>query len=522
MRRLSLLLFCLVFAFAQEPPKVGMVSGRVVHGTTGEPVRKATVTLTLQRTTLQGTTGADGAFVISQVPGGEYRLTAVKSGFLRGSYPYAVKVDSGQSMTGLELRLTPQGVITGKVVDEDGDPMERVTVAVISAKASARRRGGAQAAQTNDLGEFRVTQVTPGKYLVMVRRDSSVIGPGRNPDGSMLEFGYPVTYYPAAREESGAAPVSLSAGQDVTGLVIPLRRTPIYRIRGRVQGMEKGSEREGFQVMVGGRESMAGGRGGMGPGGGRVRADGTFETVGVAPGSYVLTLLSFQKGPPVTVGRGTVEVGNAPAEGVVLFAGAPLKVSGQIRFDATSTAKLGDTKLWFTSGVAGLGYAEATVKADGSFEVRRLGRDKFQISVTPPTGTYVKSVSVAGQEILLTGLDLSAADAVAPVEVVLGTKPATVSGRVKDATTGVVWLMGTDPNGRIMPKVDAQGQFNQGGLAPGEYRVIALESAEMVAEFDEDAQRKAQGKFEKVKVTEGETASVTLTVVTQKEFESGN
>ncbi len=499
-----------------------MVSGRVVHGLTGEPVRKATVTLTVQRTTMQGTTGADGAFVIGQVPGGEYRLTAVKTGFLRGNYPYAVKVDPGQSMTGLELRLTPQGVITGKVVDEDGDPLERATVAVISAKASARRRGTTQAAQTNDLGEFRVTQVTPGKYLVMVRRDNTVVGPGRNPDGTMQEFGYPVTYYPAAREENGAAPVSLSPGQDVTGLVIPMRRTPIYKIRGRVQGMEKGSEREGYQVMVGGRESSGGGRGGMGPGGGRVRADGTFETVGVAPGSYSLTLLSFQKGPPVTVGRTTVEVGNASAEGVVLFAGAPLKVSGQVRFDATSTAKLGDTKLWMASGVSGLGYAEATVKPDGSFEIRRVGRDKFQIGVTPPAGTYLKSVSVAGQEVMLTGLDLSAADAVAPVEIVLGTKPATVSGRVKDATTGVVWLMGADPNGRIVAKLDAQGQFSQGGLAPGEYRAIALESAEMVAEFDEDAQRKAQGKFEKVKVSEGETASITLTVVTQKELESAN
>jgi len=154
--------------------------------------------------------------------------------------------------------------------------------------------------------------------------------------------------------------------------------------------------------------------------------------------------------------------------------------------------------------------------------LRRVGRDKFQISITPPAGTYVKSISVAGQEVLLTGLDLSAADAVAPVDVVLGTKPATVSGRVKDATTGEVWLIGADPKGRITAKIDAQGQFSQGGLAPGEYRVIALESAEMAAEFDEDAQRKAQGKFEKVKLSEGEAATISLTLVTQKELESAN
>jgi hypothetical protein len=97
-----------------------------------------------------------------------------------------------------------------------------------------------------------------------------------------------------------------------------------------------------------------------------------------------------------------------------------------------------------------------------------------------------------------------------------------VNGQVKEAAAGVVWLAGPNRNARLTAAIDAQGRFSLGGLAPGEYRAVALETAEMVGEMDEENQRKVQGKFEKVKVAEGENVTVTLTLVTQKELESGN
>ncbi|OYW12960.1 MAG: hypothetical protein B7X34_01145 [Acidobacteriia bacterium 12-62-4] len=114
MRPVSLLLFCLSFAVSQEAPKPGAISGRVVHGLTGEPVRKAVVTLTMQRTTVQGTTGTDGVFRILQVQPGEYRVSAVRTGFLRGSYQAPVKVEAGQTMSGIEIRMNPQSVVKRK------------------------------------------------------------------------------------------------------------------------------------------------------------------------------------------------------------------------------------------------------------------------------------------------------------------------------------------------------------------------------------------------------------------------
>lgn len=519
MRPVSLLFFCLSFAVSQEVPKPGSVSGRVVHGLTGEPVRKAVVTLTMQRTTLQGTTGSDGAFRILQVQPGEYRVSAVRTGFLRGTYQAAVKVEAAQAMTGIEIRMNPQSVVSGKVVDEDGDPVERAFVSLISARGAAARQGQNQAGATNDLGEFRITGVAPGRYFLVVRREGTYTAPG-----SMQEYGYPATYYPSARDESSAAPVSVSAGQDATGLTIPLRRTTMQRIRGRVEGMAKTSGREGYQVMVTPHRAgmLWGGRGGFAGGGGRVRPDGTFETAGLPPGSYTLQVVQFAQGPPVTVGRTNVELGDAVIDNVVLYAGAPLAISGQVRTDAPNPVKVGSTRVSLGGFSGGPGMSQATMKEDGSFAIRRVGRDQISVDVTPPQGTYVKSVSVGGQEVLLTGLDLTTADAVGPMDILLGTKPATVSGQVKEAASGVVWLVGPNPKARLMAQINERGGFSLGGLAPGEYRAIALESAEMVGEMDTENQQKVQGKFEKVKVAEGENVTVTLPLVTQKDLESAN
>lgn len=526
MRPVSLLLFCLSFALSfgigQEAPKPGAVSGRVVHGLTGEPVRKAVVTLTMQRTTVQGTTGSDGAFRIPQVQPGEYRISSTRTGFLRGTYQTPVKVEAGQAMTGIEIRMNPQSVVTGKVVDEDGDPVERAFVSLISARGATARRGQVLAGATNDLGEFRLAGVPPGRYFVMARREGTFVTPG-----ATQEYGYPPTYYPSARDESSAAPVVLTAGQDVTGLTIPLRRTTMQRIRGRVEGMAKTSGREGYQVMVTPRGTgmMTGFRGGFAGGGGRVRPDGAFETAGLPPGSYTLQVVQFAQGPPVTVGRTNVELGDTRLDNVVLYAGAPLEISGQIRTDAESQVNLGSTRIALGGGGGfggGPGMSQSAVKPDGSFSLRRVGRDHFPITVTAPQGTYVKSITVGGQEVLLAGLDLTAAEAVAPMNILLGTKPATVNGQVKEAASGVVWMMGANPNARLVAQINERGGFTLGGLAPGDYRAVALETAEMVNEMDAENQRKVQGKFEKVKVAEGENVTVTLTLVTQKDLESGN
>ncbi|OYW07525.1 MAG: hypothetical protein B7X34_10780, partial [Acidobacteriia bacterium 12-62-4] len=294
-------------------------------------------------------------------------------------------------------------------------------------------------------------------------------------------------------------------------------------------GMAKTSGREGYQVTVTPRgadmrQSFRGGFGigGGGSNGGRVRPDGAFETAALPPGSYTLRVVLLAQGPPVTVAQTNVELGDTPLDNVVLYAGAPLEISGQIRTDAASQVNLASTRISLDRSGTAIGPPPVAVKPDGSFTIRRVGRDLFPVNVIAPPGTYVKSITVGGQDVSLTGLDLTAADAVAPMEIVLGTKPATVNGQVKEAASGVVWLVGPNPNARLVAQINDRGGFSLGGLASGEYRAVALETAEMVGEMDAENQSKVQGKFEKVRVAEGENVTVTLTLVTQKDLESAN
>ena len=68
----------------------------------------------------------------------------------------------------------------------------------------------------------------------------------------------------------------------------------------------------------------------------------------------------------------------------------------------------------------------------------------------------------------------------------------------------MVWLNGPVPNAPVVATIDEQGRFRLGGLAPGEYQDLALETAEMAAEMDEENQRKVQSRLTTVKVGEGD------------------
>ncbi len=122
----------------------------------GEPLRKATVHLRRRSPATgavpgaQGYTGtseADGSFRFEAVEPGEYNLSGERFGFLNTQYGQKypggagtpLTFRAGQQITDLILKLTPQAVISGKVVDEDGDPIDNAMIQVLSQTLDARQ-----------------------------------------------------------------------------------------------------------------------------------------------------------------------------------------------------------------------------------------------------------------------------------------------------------------------------------------------------------------------------------------------
>src|SRR5207249_1229105 len=121
------------------------IEGQVLNAATGEPVKKAN--LVLRRadlapntfnipTNYSTTTDAGGAFSMKDIAPGKYRLSANRTGFAFGDYGSrgpmrpgtTLTLDPKQRMQGIVFRLTPHAVMTGRIVDEDREPLANVQV----------------------------------------------------------------------------------------------------------------------------------------------------------------------------------------------------------------------------------------------------------------------------------------------------------------------------------------------------------------------------------------------------------
>src|SRR5207247_3630557 len=105
------------------------------------------------------TTGADGSFGFSGLAPGQYQLTIRKSGFqpLQSSTPITILANTTQT-THLAPSLWPDGAVTGRIVDWDG---ELVSEAEVRAYAIVYHPAGAALSlagkeKTNVMGEYRL------------------------------------------------------------------------------------------------------------------------------------------------------------------------------------------------------------------------------------------------------------------------------------------------------------------------------------------------------------------------------
>ncbi len=124
------ILWC-ICTFAQVPDDKCSIEGTVINSATGEPVKKARVTLApigQDKDAFATTTDAAGHFLIDEVDAGRYSLTSARNGYTQPKSVHGstkdhalFTLDKGQKMKEVVVKLAPEGVIAGRVLDEDGD-----------------------------------------------------------------------------------------------------------------------------------------------------------------------------------------------------------------------------------------------------------------------------------------------------------------------------------------------------------------------------------------------------------------
>ncbi|MES1262470.1 MAG: carboxypeptidase-like regulatory domain-containing protein, partial [Acidobacteriota bacterium] len=182
MRLLACLLALSVFLVAQPPPaRLPVTSdcsldGSVVNAATGEPVARARVMLMGPRGQTGVTADNAGRWSFSNAACGQTQILAMKPGFLQGSFGQPrlgaafrpVILAGGEALHDLKIQLTPQAVVTGKAVDDQGDPMMGVQISALAPRVMEGRRAFQPGVMvtTNDLGEYRLAGLQPGKYIL--------------------------------------------------------------------------------------------------------------------------------------------------------------------------------------------------------------------------------------------------------------------------------------------------------------------------------------------------------------------
>ncbi|MHB8728667.1 MAG: carboxypeptidase-like regulatory domain-containing protein [Sulfuricaulis sp.] len=143
-------------------PTLGAVSGQVTDSTTGTPLMGVTVTV-MGTVTRSAVTGADGSYVVTDVPPGPVSLMASLSGYLTVNASGIVA--SGQALTfNPRLAKDPQPVpitVRGLVVRKDtGAPLSGVTVSVVNTRFTA---------QTAADGRFEIDGIPAGSIQLAIQ-----------------------------------------------------------------------------------------------------------------------------------------------------------------------------------------------------------------------------------------------------------------------------------------------------------------------------------------------------------------
>ena len=117
--------------------------------------------------------------------------------------------------------MVRHAVLTGRVVDEFGDPMDGIGVEVeqLSGDEYLSVTPGRGEAETDDRGEFHIP-VGPGRYRLKVDPPIESNLKEIRTDGTSVPL-YSTTYYPSASVPNRASVVEVKAGETAGPLKYP-------------------------------------------------------------------------------------------------------------------------------------------------------------------------------------------------------------------------------------------------------------------------------------------------------------
>lgn len=536
----SVLSAALTIALAQNPltapAGTASVSGRVMidDGTDNNPLRRASVMLTLEGVTVGWTSVTDdsGAFAFTQLPPGRYLLSASKPTFVPMAYGALktgrpgqwVVVSNGARVSALTIRLPRGATISGVVVDELGAPIathymalrrvvvthtERTTVLVHSEVLQV----------TDDRGQYRFYGLPAGEYVVQVSPANFVnsavfhrVSPA-DLDAALRRLPEPprstdepsdltdtLVYYPGTTNAAEAGVIAVGAGEERSGANITLQRVPAVTIRGQVASTGGTLPRVVTLVLA---PTADNGLITRTRSGSTSWIDGSFSFEGVPPGQY--TVIAQASPEPRAVApinaplnatlfaRADVTVTGRDLPPITLTLEDGVTVSGIVQTDAASAGidpravRVGLEPIIGRNDVA-IGVQAVAPDANGAFAITGVPPGRYRVTIdTGVSGRAIlpKSATLQSTNALDDGIQVSGSD-LSGLDVTITSLAAEISGSLQDASGRAAtdfyvivfpddrkfWTMNSRRIKTARPGVD--GTFVLRNLPPGNYRIAAV------------------------------------------------
>jgi hypothetical protein len=507
----TLCLFAVAFTAAQTPatPQATTstvnyrIAGTIVSKLDGHPLARARVTVRDAKDPQKFesvVTAEDGKFEFTGVPAGKYDLHGAKRGFIQASYDQheqfstAIVTGAGLDTEDLVLRLAPTAIISGKVLDESGDPVRSATVTLYydDHSSGVNQIRQFRGAQTDDQGTYEIPGIMPGTYFLSASaKPWYAVHPNTNPSDSpvnskpaaiastetsnfdrSLDAAYPLTYYSDVADTDSATPIPIAGGERLQ-IEVHLNPVPSLRLLFRVP--ENGEKEHIFPRI---EQPAFDGSAFLQDDGVRMVSPGLFELAGIPAGRYNVRLTGpdsalQMKGVDLT--RDGEEIDTSRAEAL-----STVKVTVQVPGEATPPPRL---MVGLRSGSRVFAGAQP-FNAKGEAELAQIAAGHYDVLVWGSNKPYsIAHISAEGAEVSGHSLTVTAGSSPSVSLTVVGGS-LNVEGTAKRAgkpfAQAMVVLVPKNPGGNRglfrRDQSDLDGTFNLQNVVPGSYTVLAIEN----------------------------------------------
>ena len=518
---------------AAQPPS-GIIAGRVTSIRSGEGLARTRViaaspVLTEPRVAM---TNVEGRFTILDLPAGRYTVTALKSGFVaetfsEASQDHATAIDlaDAEQLKNVDFALAREGVVSGRVFDEDGTPFQGARVEVLRPQVDQGQRilTVIGSALTDDRGQYRIGGLRAGLHYVSAADPAyDDVGDANGP------LNFSPTYHPGVTFPDEAAQVRVEEGRETPAIEFRLRIVHPVRVSGRIAAFDERQLLAGTVIMT----SQHGER--LSPVPVKdvtIFPDGAFIFRNVTPGRYVIRARGETQRQGVSLFGSfatSIESGDlanisismtqgAAAEGRVELEtarGTPLIFAPTIRIRAVATDGV----------VFGDAFSE-NIGTDGQFVFRGImpGEHVFRVEGLPDPWV-LKTVSWRGRDITDTPIYLESGQRLQNFQIVLTDMATTITGAVRDRTgqprpDSTVVVFAVDPGvwrtysrHVHIARPTLGGSYRIRGLPPAEYWIAATQEIESGDLLDPASLERLAARASRITLAAGDTKTLDLEV----------